>query len=96
MTENDIERMIAAEARTLRDEDSRHIEGLMSDLNADLQPWCARQRRLHTLLAIGLLVAVTTSYGLLLPTDQRPQVVCNQIGGNEAVMQCATQILTIS
>lgn len=95
MTDNDIERMIATEAMARRDEDRRHIEGLMSDLNADLRPWCARRRRMHTLIALGVLLAVPTCYGLLLPSNEAPQVVCNQAGGGAAVMQCATQILTI-
>ena len=94
MTEEEINRMIDSEALMRRSEDDRHLEGLMSEMTAGLQPWCARRRRIHTLLAVGILVAVPTFYGLLLPTAATAQVVCNEAGGNEAVLSCAEQILT--
>ena len=94
MTEKEINRMIDTEAMARRNEDNRHLEGLLSEMTADLQPWCARRRRMHTLLAVGVLLVVPTLYGLLLPTGATAQVVCNQAGGDEAVLCCAKQILT--
>ena len=95
MTENDIERLIERGAISRREEDCRHVEGLVSNLNADLGPWCARRRRIQSVIAAALLVAVPLGYSLLLPENDKPQVVCNQAGGGAAVMQCATQILTV-
>lgn len=96
MTDNDIEQLIASEATLRRGADQRHLESLTDELNADLGPWCARRRRIMAIVAIGLLVALPITYSLLLPDSHGPQVVCNMAGGDEAVMTCAKQILTIT
>lgn len=94
MTEEELTRMIAAEAARRRAADRHHIEALAAEMSADLDRWCAVRRRLSRAACTLLLLTAPAAYAAILPPRQEPPVVCNERGADSQVEACATEILT--
>ena len=93
MNEQQLEQLLRAETSRRHSEDDEHLRQLAADLNADLPSWALRRHIAGSLLAVAILVAVPMAYSALLP-DATPLVACNLNGQEEAVLQCANNLLT--
>lgn len=96
MTEDDLMRMIDAEAARSRAADRRHLEVLADQMAEGLDSWCAARRRLTRTACALLLLAVPATYAAALPQRQLPPVLCNEADGTDAVLACANEILLAS
>lgn len=94
MTEEELMRMIDAEAARRRAADRHHIEALAAEMAADLDRWCTMRRRLSRAACAAILLVAPAAYAAILPPRQMPPVVCNEHGADAQVVACATEILT--
>ena len=95
MNEQQIEQLLRDETRRRRFEDEEHLRQLSSTLTSDLSSWVLRRRIAGTALSVALLIAIPMAYSRLLPaTGDEPMVACNLHGQEEAVIQCANNLLS--
>lgn len=94
MEENEIMQMIETEAVRRHASDRSHLDGLLGELNDGLPQWSARRRLVSRITAMLVLLAVPAAYVAVLPRPvENTRIICNQNGGTDAVMNCATTIL---
>lgn len=95
MNEQQLERLLRNETDRRQREDDEHLRALAADLNADLPSWILRRRIIGSLVAITLLVVIPMGYSAILPSaGDSSLVACNLQGQEEAVIQCAHNLLT--
>ncbi len=94
MEEQDILKLIEAEQARRRRADAEHVRRLSREVGGDAEAFCAHRRLLLRVAATVLIILLPGVYALLLPqrVDDR-QVLCNQQGGEQHVLNRACSAL---
>ncbi|MBR1766394.1 MAG: hypothetical protein IJ745_05065 [Bacteroidales bacterium] len=95
MNEQQIEQLIAERRCILQREDDEHLRHLADGLGDGLPGWILRRRIAASACSMALVVALTMAYSAILPSRaSTPPVACNLAGQEQAIVDCATNLLT--
>jgi len=89
MNEIDIEKLITAEQRRRQSADRAHLQWLADAQRGDLKRWSTQRRRVARSVALVLLVAIPTTYAMILPQRGASPVLCNLRGDKLLVIDRA-------
>ena len=94
MDEKDIVQLLEAEQGRRRRVDAEHVRQLSRGLAGDAEGFCSHRRLVLRTAAMVLIILLPGAYALLLPqrVDDR-QVLCNQQGGEQLVLNRACSAL---
>ena len=76
--------------------DMNHVMQRAAELTATLPSWCARQRRIRRVVMSILLLLLPTTLFLVLPQNETTLVACNMAGGEQQVVECAHNLISIT